>query len=107
MGELGQNMKPLRWQSTHIKGFGSSIKFGQIMRHFVRAEFFMFAILRQKCQYILSWIVLEIRKRHFLEKRGPNQGLFGSKDQFGRERVLWGKYEASKIAEYPYQRILL
>ena len=30
---------------------------------------------------------------------------FGSKDRLGRKRAKWGKYEASKIAEYPYQRI--
>ena len=56
-GEMGANMKRLRQQSTHIKGFSSTIKVAHITIHLVRADFSIIADLRQKCQYIMSLIV--------------------------------------------------
>ena len=71
-GRNGANMKRLRQQSAHIKGFSSTIKVAHITIHFVRADFSMFADLRQKCQYIMSLIVWKIRKSPFLKNPGTN-----------------------------------
>ena len=54
------------------QGFSSTVKIGENTTLFVRTEFSMFAFLGQKCQYILSRIVLKIIKSRFLEKLGPN-----------------------------------
>ena len=81
-------------------------------------DFFRQLRTRYLAYFLLLTIIMNTTSRFKLLYTAPNQatsalasiiglGLFGSKDQFGRERVKWGKYEASKIAEYPYQRILL
>ena len=57
-------------------------------------------------------IIMNTTSRFKLLYTAPNQATLAlalviGLGPFGRGRVKWGKYEASKIAEYPYQRILL
>ena len=72
-GQAGTVMRPLTQKIMRIKGLFPTIKIGENTTLFVILEFSMFAFLGRKVQYILSLIVLKIRKNRFSEKRGPNQ----------------------------------
>ena len=70
-------MKRLSQKITHIKGFSPTTKIDENTALFVRTKISMFAFTRQKCQYILSMIVLKIRKADFL-KKGPRSDFFNT-----------------------------